>query len=735
LSRRAHRLLPGIGFPIRYAVSALDETVGASASQATPPAAPGARRRGRNSRRSLPARLRPQHAALGCILAGSALLNTHRLAQNDYGNTFYSAAVKSMLGSLHNFLYVSFDPGGLVTIDKPPLAVWVQVASAKIFGFSALSLLLPEAIIATIAVAAIYFVVARRLGIAAGLLSALTLAVFPSFVAVSRDNGVDPLLILLMILACGAALSAIESGSWRALLCSAALVGLAFNTKTLAAYLVLPGIACAYLVCAPGRLLQRSMKLLGAGVVMVVVSFSWIALVELTPASQRPFVGSSTNNTEIGLTFDYNGLGRVEGEVGGPGNVPVAQGAGLHITPRPAPLRPPPPRPFSPVHQPFAIRDVSSRRIVSPPHAVVHATPVAHRASPYLPNGRLASPLFFAEEPGPLRLFQSGLADQGAWLLPFALIGLLALAVLTFAGERARRNPRLATLIVFGGWLLAEAVVLSYSKGIVHPYYVSAMGPGLAGMLGAGATAFVWLARRRHWGLALLPCAVAATVTAQAVILHEQRYMGWLVPVLIGGTVLGVCAMGTRRLAGAGMALTLAVLLVAPTVYAASTWLGPVEGTFPAAGPHEAIAQGELDSNHAELYVDRQLIRYVTTHRPATRWTVLADAAPTAAPLILLGVRAGAMGGYSGTDPALSGPQLARLVAHGEARYVLLGGAYASRGGNLATKAVLHACKLVAPRVWHGPPLATVYTPVLFDCAGRERALAGAARSPLVRSA
>jgi 4-amino-4-deoxy-L-arabinose transferase-like glycosyltransferase len=328
--------LPGIGLSIRHAVSAADEIVGAAASQATSPSAPIATKGRRYLRRALLARLGPQHAALGCIVAGSAVLNTHRLAQNDYGNTFYSAAVKSMLSSLHNTLYVSFDPGGLVTIDKPPLAVWVQVASVKIFGFSPLSLLLPEAIIATLAVAAIYFVLARRLGIAAGLLSAFALAVFPSFVAVSRDNGVDPLLILLMILACGAALSAIESGSWRALLCCAALIGLAFNTKTLAAYLILPGIACSYLTCAPDPLLQRSMKLLGAGLVMVVVSFSWIALVELTPAAQRPFVGSSTNNTEIGLTFDYNGLGRVEGEVGGPGNVPVAEGAGLHITPQPA---------------------------------------------------------------------------------------------------------------------------------------------------------------------------------------------------------------------------------------------------------------------------------------------------------------------------------------------------------------------------------------------------------------
>jgi 4-amino-4-deoxy-L-arabinose transferase-like glycosyltransferase len=707
-----------------------EETAIVDAAEATLPSAAIAAGRRRQTLRALLTQLRPRHAALACIVAGSAVLNTNRLAQNEYGNTFYSAAVKSMLHSLHNFMYVSFDPGALVTIDKPPLAVWLQVANAKLFGFSPLSLLLPEAIISTIAVTALYRVIAPRLGAQAGLCSALALAVFPSFVAVSRDNGVDPLLILLLILACGAALSAIESGRWRSLLCCAVLVGLAFNTKTLAAYLILPGIACAYLACAPGAVAQRMMKLLVAGVVMVVVSFSWIAFVELTPASQRPFVGSSTNNTEIGLTFDYNGFGRVEGEVGGPGNVPVAEGAGLHITPRPMPLRP-----LTTRHRVFAIGTVSSHRRTTPTGSTARIVPPPHKVSPYLPNGRLASPLFFAEAAGPLRLFQAGLADQGAWLLPFALIGLLALAVLTFAGERARRDPRLATLIVFGGWLLVETVILSFSKGIVHPYYVSAMGPGAAVMVGAGAAAFVWLARDRHWGIVLLPCAVAATVVAQIVILHEQHYMGWLVPVLIGGTLVGVCAMAARRLAPAGMALTLGLLLIAPTMYASTTWLGPVEGTFPAAGPHEAIAKGKLDSNHSELYVDHQLIRFLTAHHPGTRWTVLADAAPTAAPLILLGVRAGAMGGYSGTDPALDGPQLARLVARGEARYVLLGGAYASRGGNLATKAVLRSCRLVAPRAWHGPPPATVYTPVLFDCAGRERALAGAPPLARLRSA
>ncbi len=684
-------------------VSATGETVAVEAADSATALGGTVAGERRTPRRSLFARARPRHAALGCVLALSAVLNTRNLSQNGYANTFYSAAVKSMLHSLHNFVFVSFDPGGLVTIDKPPLALWLQATSAKLFGFSPLSLLLPQAIVSVISVAVLYRVVARRLGPTAGLCSALALAVFPSFVAVSRDNGVDPLLILLMILACGAALAAIESGRWRSLLGCAVLIGLAFNTKTLAAYLIVPGIALAYILCAPGSALRRITRLLAAGVVLVIVSFSWIAFVELTPASQRPYVGSSTNNTELGLTFDYNGFGRVEGEVGGPGQIQEAEGGGLHV-----------------VSQTRPARSVRHGRPVT-----ASTVPVVAKPPPtFLPDGRLASPQFFAAPTGLLRLFKWGLADQGGWLVPFALLGLVALVLRAFLDERSSRNPRLATTIVFGGWLLPEAAILSFSKGIVHPYYVSAMGPGAAVAVGAGAAALTWLTRqRRSWGLALAACAVVATVVAQIVILHEQHYMRWFIPVLIGVAVLGICLMALSRLAAAGMALALGVLLIAPSVYSTTASLAPVEGTFPAAGPHEASAKGPLNSDPGELRIDHNLIRYLATQNTGRRWAVLTDAAPTAAPLILLGAQAGALGGYGGTDPVLNGPALARLVARHEARYILLGGEYASRGGNLATKAVLRACQIVPAPIWHGPPPATVYTLVLFDCAGRERML------------
>ena len=699
-------------------MSATDRTTALNATETPMPvvSAPtslGARAKTeQRSPRLLLERAHPQYVALAGILALAAILNTHRLSQNGYANTFYSAGVHSMLKSWHNFFFVSFDAGGLVTIDKPPLGVWVQAASAELFGFSPLSLLLPEAIVSVIAVAVLYRIVSRRLGAGAGLVAALALAVFPSFVAVSRDNGVDPQLLLLMILACGTALNAIEGGRWRWLIASAVLVGLAFNTKTLAAYLVVPGIGLAYLVCAPGRWHRRIGMLAVAGLVMGFASFAWIAAVELTPASQRPYVGSSTNNTELGLTFEYNGLGRVEGEVGGPGKIPIAEG-GLVRTPV--------------VHHHFAYHPRTPAQRSALAAAALREHERRERVlkaarSTYLPNGRLRDSIAFGGETSPMRLFENRLADQGSWTLPFAIFGMVALALLLLVSDDKRRSPRLAFLIVFGGWLLVEVTILSLSKGIVHPYYISAVAPGAAAMIGAGAFALTRFAKQRNWGVLLLPFAVGATVAAQVAVLDYQHYLRWFIPVLIGGAVVLVLAMAARRLAAPAMGLLMCLLLFAPAVYAKTTWLAPVEGTFPAAGPRQAAGVGGVGLNAIDLRIYSNLVNYVDTHSPGSRWSVLTVAAPTAAPMILLGSPAGALAGYSGTDPTLGGPGLARLVARGEARYVVLGGAYASRGGNLATKSVLHVCRLVPYRAWHGPHPST-YELALFDCAGRERAL------------
>ena len=664
-------------------------------------------------------RLHPADAGILLVVALWLVLTTHRLAQNGFANIYYSAAVKSMLHSLHNLLYVSFDQGGLVSVDKPPLGLWLQVLSAKLFGFKPLSLLLPEVVCGLVAVLAMYVMLRRRVGGYTALGAALALAVFPSFVAVSRDNGVDPLLLALLVLACWAALRACDTGSWFALLASAVLVGLAFNTKTLAAYLAVPGIVAGYLVCAPSSLPRRLVAVTLAVTVMLAVSFSWILYVDSVPADVRPWVGSTTDNSELGLTFNYNGLGRVEGQIGGPGSVLSKPGAYVPV---------PHARPGTGLgHPPLAATVRLKGAEPKPP------------PGPAPTGGREPRPIPFGKSPGPLRLFKAGLGDQAAWFLPYALVGLVAFAVLLIpllmarvrgsAPEERRRmlrDPRLAALLVLGGWFAVEVAVLSGSKGIVHPYYVSALAPGAAAMAAAGAFAFAKLAggSRRVLGILLALLAIAATVGVQIVLMHQQRYMEWFIPFLIAGGVLSWLVLAlSRRLAGPAAAVGFLVMLATPTAYASTSWLAPVEGTFPVAGPRHNAGEGKYGISPRSVAVDEAVIAYVSPRRPHGRWPLLTVAADAAAPIILMGFPAASLAGYSGTDPALTGPGLARLIERDEARWVLLGGPYSQRGGNKATVAVLHVCRQLKPSEWHSPSSYTGGV-TLFDCAGRESQLA-----------
>jgi len=630
-------------------------------------------------------------APLAAPVLLASVLNLWALGQNGYANVYYSAGVKSMLQSWHDFFFLSADPAGLISIDKPPLGLWLQAASAKIFGFSPLSLLLPQAIAGVLAVVAIYLIVRKRYGTLAATASALTLATFPSFVAVSRDNNLDTLLILLMTLACGLALRATETGRLRTLLGAALFVALAFNTKTLAAVLVVPGIVAGYLCCAPHSLPRRAAHLLLAGLLCAGLSLAWIAAVDLTPSAQRPFVGSSTDNSELGLTFGYNGFERVGNQKGGPGPV-----ANREVPPSEGATR--------------GTDEVAAASVQLPKAAPAVAPKVAVTIT--------RSPTAFGTSPGPLRLFRRGFGDQGAWMLAFALFGLLALAL----SRPARRDRKLAALIVFGGFFLCEVVFLSASKGIVHPYYLSALAPGVAVMVGGGLTAM----RRPHrrWPHALIVVAVLVTVAVQISLLHHAHYLGFWQILLAPAAIAGLLLAALSRFRAAGLAAIIAALLVAPTIYAATTWKRPVEGTFPAAGPNTVGGNGGAELSREQLATDEALMRYILSHGAGGRYQLLTVASLTADSPILLGLRAAALGGYGGVDPTLDGRGLARLIAAGQARYLLLGGSYAYLGGNAATRAAARVCPQVPFADWEGARANASEGLYLLDCAGRASELA-----------
>ncbi|MGH2364548.1 MAG: glycosyltransferase family 39 protein, partial [Chloroflexota bacterium] len=227
---------------------------------------------------------------MALILALAALLDGFGLWRGGYPNPYYAVSARSMMASWHNFLFVAFDPVGFLSIDKPPLGLWIQVASAKAFGFHPWSLLLPQALAGIAAVYVLYRLVARSFGRPAALPAALALALTPISVAAARNNTMDSVLALAMLLAVWAALRAIESGQLRWLLVCAAVLGLAFNVKTLEAFLVLPAIVLAYLVAARGSVRRRLASLALAVLALGVVSLPWVLAVDAVPRAERPYI-------------------------------------------------------------------------------------------------------------------------------------------------------------------------------------------------------------------------------------------------------------------------------------------------------------------------------------------------------------------------------------------------------------------------------------------------------------
>src|SRR3954468_17136140 len=260
---------------------------------------------------------RPRPELLG-LLALAAVLNLWALDQNGWANEYYSAAIRSMASSWHNFLYASFDPSGVMTVDKPPLALWVQTLSVKVFGFSSLAILVPQALMGMASVALVYDLTRRRFGRAAGGVAGLVLALTPMTVAISRHNNPDALLVLCSVAALWFVVRALEDGRTKWLGWAGVMVGLAFEAKMAVALMVVPGIAAAWMWVAPRGRVAAIKQLLAGGAAMVVVGGAWPLLVALTPASDRPWISGTNDNSIWSLIFGYNGLGRIDGQAGGP---------------------------------------------------------------------------------------------------------------------------------------------------------------------------------------------------------------------------------------------------------------------------------------------------------------------------------------------------------------------------------------------------------------------------------
>jgi 4-amino-4-deoxy-L-arabinose transferase-like glycosyltransferase len=585
------------------------------------------------------ARVRAGRLALIGILALAAVLRLWHLDQNGYGRLYYAAGVRSMMDCLHCFFYNSFDPAGFVSLDKPPVSMWLQVLGAKLLGFSALSVLLPQVLEGLAAVALVYLLVVRRFGRTAALMAALCLAMAPVSVAVDRSNNTDSCLAMVLLLAAWAAIRAAEMARMSLLLLAMVIAGVGFNVKMAAAWVVVPTFFLAYWLGAQDLPVKRRLTDVAlAALVLVVVSLSWAFAFDLTPTDQRPYAGSTQHNSMLELAVLHNGLDRFvqpsPGKAGAQPNVPV----------------------------PPAVADEDGDQLTAQPAPLWDQTPV-----------------------GPLRLATPHLAAQLAWLLPFAIAGV------AFGAMPWRRTRRLSAqqldIVLWSGWAFTYAAVFSFAGGVFHTYYLAVLAPPVAVLSGIGWAA-LWT-RFRDGSLRLgLPAAFVATAAWQVYI--EQGYVAWryddwrswLLAWTVGALLLAAAAMTAAR--GAHWPRPLAVLglfamLATPAVWALSTVLVRPNVAAPApdinALTHSAAASSVKATPASARASTRKLVRFLQAQRGTERFLVAVPNAMRAAPLI---VRTGepvmAMGGYLGRDPILATRDLERMVNDGQLRFVMLGG-------------------------------------------------------------
>lgn len=600
---------------------------------------------------------------LAAILVLAAALRFANLDSLGYVNHYYTAAIESMLQSWHNFFYVAAEPGGAVSVDKPPLGLWLQAISAYFLGVNGFAVVLPQILAGLASVAVVYHLARRSFGVVAGWVAALALAVTPIVVATDRNNTMDSTLILTLLLAAWAFIKATESGRRRYLLLGAVLVGLGFNIKMLQAYLPLPAFYALYFLGASQNVRRKLVNLTLATAVLLAVSLSWAVAVELTPADQRPYVGSSGNNSVLNLMLGYNGVQRLTGVSGGGGapDGPRDDGQRPQFN-----GQPPPPGADGTVARP----DDGGRG--------------------NLPGG--APPgggggLFNIGQPGGLRFFTAPLSKEVSWLLPFGLFG----AALLWAGARLNwplprgtlaREPQ--ALVLWGGWLLIALVFFSAAR-FFHEYYLALLAPPLAILVGLGVKQVWQLRQQRRWlATALLVLAAAGTVVFQFYTASAfTTDLSWR-PFVLGLLVVGAALLLFKsRVAQFGAAALVVALLVTPGVWSGLTaFNASANQSLPSAyGGRES---GPANAGREQL--NQTLLDYLTANTTNTKYLLAVPSSMQGADFVIATGRPVLyLGGFNGQDEVASAADLAQMVTDGELRYIYWdtsGGRGGPGGGN-----------------------------------------------------
>ena len=644
------------------------------------------------------------------IMAFSFGLHMYNIESIGDANSYYTAAVKSMLQSWSNFFFVAAEPGGSVTVDKPPLGLWIEAVFAYFLGVSGFSVSLPNIIAGVLGILLLYIMVKKYMGELAGLVSAFVMAITPVFVATNRNNTMDGMLVFTLLLAAWVFIQATESGKLRWLLLGAFIVGLGFNIKMMQAFLPLPAFYALYFFGSKEGWMRKIINLSLATVLMLIVSLSWAVVVDLTPADQRPYIGSSENNTVMGLIFGHNGISRLEGG-GGPGGAgpqngtsPSAPQSGTNpnqgTQPQQGTRQGPPQQALDACESStqgaacsFTGRSGNTidGSCITPPNLNMLACapqgmipqngqgPLGQRPNSG-PNGQGSGTPFSQEtgEPGVLRFFTSPLSKQMSWLLPFALISIL----LAFFSSRIKlpiESGVHKALILWGGWLLTCVMFFSMVSGIFHSYYAIMLAPALGAIVGIGFAQLWSWGKDKNWVGILLIAAAALTLAFQIFASYQYGEQSWW---MLGvGIIFLIGSLSMVMMRRAAYMTILVSMLIIPMYWTVMTVATDQNISLPTAytGHSQRAGRDGLNSPRPQggpnSSVNEEMLAYLQANTANTKYMLAVPSSQQGSQLVIATGRPVLyMGGFGGQDDVVSAEDLSAMVKNNELHYVLYGG-------------------------------------------------------------
>ena len=566
---------------------------------------------------------------LPMLLIATGALYMFGAMHNGMANSYYAAAVQAASQNWTTWMFGSLDAANYVSIDKPPLATMIMGLSARLLGFSSFSMLLPSVLAGVGSVWLLYSAVKRQFGFTSAIISAVTLMLTPVAALMFGFNNPDAILTFMLTASGYAFLRSLEGRRpllWLGL--AGLFTGLAFNTKMLQGLMVLPAMVIVYLAFAKPPIVTRFLHLMFAGVITTVSTLWWSVLVWLTPSGNRPWVGSTNDNSIWSLIFGYNGFGRLLGNRGGGGGGTPPTGG----------------------------------MAIASPGGMGGGAPSGGHG----PGGT-----GFGGQTGIFRIFNNDFGPNIAWLLILALAsGGLLLWILR---KTPRTNRGRAAVIFWMLWLIIHIVIFSMTSGVIHPYYVVVMAPAVAALVGIGVP-FLWGAYVRRKSYAwILPMLVGVTAVIAIIILSyagTTTWLMWTVGILGAVGMAGLLAnlyTPKRWLQNLVIITSVAACMTTPVVYALSTVNVTHTGSIPTAGPNSTAMQG---SNNEKSQADSTLVQYLLQNQNGATWLVAVDSANESAAIQLTsGQPVMAIGGFNGSDTPLTLEQFKQLVVDGKLKY------------------------------------------------------------------